>query len=169
VVYYCGIETKEENGMKHENAEMICAKVNNMNLIMFIKRSKHCEWSVINEAWDLSFITGSNPYSFFLCLPQHKDACLYWLNGGSVQYRIALDVWTDAADNVSNAAWTPDNLFIDDQVEFKIKPKKEKRWIAYSSDQKRLGVLSFYSEQEARDYYIHEVDQPQFIEIEVEV
>ncbi|CAH9016308.1 hypothetical protein VP382E491_P0054 [Vibrio phage 382E49-1] len=49
------------------------------------------------------------------------------------------------------------------------KPNTEKRWIAYSTNQKRLGVLSFDSEQEARAHYIHEVDEPQFIEIEVEV
>jgi hypothetical protein len=57
-----------------------------------------------------------------------------------------------------------------ESVQYKLVPlvKKEKRWIAYSTNQKRLGCLTFNSEIEARNHYIHEVDGPQFIEIEVE-
>lgn len=120
-----GIEAEEENEMKHKHYEMIVAKAANMGLVCFVKRPD-VEWVECDDR----ILPCIDEHEYFLCLPQHKEACLHWLNGGEVQYRIALDVWTDASNNVSNAAWSSDNLLMDDQVEFRIKPKKEKRWIA---------------------------------------
>ena len=157
--------------MKHKNAEMIKAKVDNMELVVFYRLQ--------NEEWwqpesDHATLPDDIDFDYFLCLPQHKEACLHWLNGGSVQYRIALDVWTDAADNESNAAWTPDNLFVDDQVEFRIKPKKEKRVIGVNKDGR---TTSHYAIDDKGCYAVDEIritgkgnpDEWQFIEIEVEV
>lgn len=116
---------------KHKHYDKIVAKAANVGLVQFIKMNENWEDAGLSD----KFISFSEGYDYFLCLPQHKDACLHWLNGGNIQYRIALDAWTDAADNESDAAWTPDNLFIDDQVEFRIKPKKERRWIIWNENQ----------------------------------
>ena len=148
--------------MKHKHYEMIVAKVANMNLETFIKQDDR--WRLMNNA-----IPIAEEYDYFLCLPQHKLACLHWLNGGELnidngkglgvgRYTLSIENNFPLSDFVNHHEYT-----------FIIKPKKEKRWIAYSTNQKRLGCLSFDSEQEARAHYIHEVEEPQFIEIEVEV
>ncbi|AUS01384.1 hypothetical protein NVP1284A_57 [Vibrio phage 1.284.A._10N.286.55.A5] len=119
--------------MKHKHYEMIVAKAADLHLTVFCKGvNDDCEWHEIRK-----FPNWQNNAEYFLCQPQHREACLHWLSGGNIQYRIALDAWTDAAGNVSNVAWTPDNLFIDDQVEFRIKPKKEKRWIVWDEDRNK--------------------------------
>lgn len=147
--------------MKHKHYEMIVVKAANMDLVVFIKA---------REGWrkmsDQSEIRIKSTMDYFLCLPQHKEACLHWLGGGNIQYRIALDAWTDAAGNVSNAAWTPDNLFIDDQVEFRIKPKKEKRWICITDNLEIEDGTLYESLEDANE---NSPGYKQIIEIEVEV
>ncbi|MGB1281006.1 MAG: hypothetical protein ACPG5V_13680 [Vibrio cyclitrophicus] len=157
--------------MKHKHYEMIVAKAANMDLVVLFKASNgYKNWIEAENDLMPSFHPNTE---YFLCLPQHKETCLHWLNGGEVQYRIALDVWTDASNNVSNAAWSSDNLLMDDQVEFRIKPKKEKRWIGVNSSG-YATPMTFINEDECKNY-ISISYQPesapkwQCIEIEVEV
>lgn len=67
---------------KHKHADMIIAKANNMDLVVFYKKDDSEGWFV--SSLDVMVYDGYD-YEFFLCLPQHKDACLHWLNGGISQ------------------------------------------------------------------------------------
>lgn len=147
--------------MKHKHYDMICAKAANMDLVVFVKTCGNGAWyEKDNQAcqwWEDS--------NYFLCLPKHKEAVLNLLNGGESQ--VKYDNWSycnlDAGNRWSNGWW-----YMDEKCESRIKPRKEKRWIAYSSDSKRLGVLSFDSLHEISEYYSNEEEILQFIEIEVE-
>jgi hypothetical protein len=156
--------------MKHKHYEMIVAKAANMDLVVLAKSicdkvtGKPVKWSELWKTNEMSWLVDDSR-ELFLCLPQHKEACLHWLNGGKAEENYNSE-WSD----IEHHEWHDQSVFnFDDGYTIRIKPKKEKRWIAYSANQKRLGCLSFDSEQEARDHYIHEVDEPQFIQIEVEV
>lgn len=167
-----GIEAEEENEMKHKHYEMIVAKAANMDLTTLIKFGD--EWMASAPHTVGETISFDSRYEYFLCLPQHKEVCLHWLNGGEAQYRIAIDVWTNASNNVSNAAWSSDNLLMDDQVEFRIKPKKEKRWIGVNSKTMKATHDTYKSGVECEDALngvgeICDGHPWQFIEIEVEV
>lgn len=120
-----GIETEEENEMKHKHYEMIVAKAANMDLALFIKVRE--QWQAIG-CHDNQIINIASHYDYFLCLPQHKDACLHWLNGGSAQVReFVTSVFVDVA---WNREWSIDCGFMVENWVLRIKPKKEKRWIA---------------------------------------
>ncbi|CAM0106721.1 hypothetical protein MYOV065v1_p0023 [Vibrio phage PS15B.2] len=139
--------------MKHKHYEMIVAKAANMELVVFAKSLK---WHKVDSE-DFQFFNQHEEY--FLCLPQHKEACLHWLNGGGAQYLSnGMSKWIDFGDSKS---WSITHLFMTDECELRIKPKKEKRWLRYNSK----GVF--------QDEYIKKPDcankGDQFIEIEVEV
>lgn len=149
---------------KHKHCDMIVAKAANFDLIQMIKVGD--KWEVVGSH-DNKTVNFGDHYDYFLCLHQHKEACFHWLNGGAAQYLSnGMEKWIDFGES---SAWSITHLFMTTECEIRIKPKEEKRWIAYSTNQKRLGVLTFDSEKEARSHYIHEVEEPQFIEIEVEV
>lgn len=143
--------------MKHKHYDIGVAKLADTTLVKFVKLPS--EWvATTTDEWNVAS-------DYFLCLPQHKEACLHWLNGGDVEENYG-SKW----DDVGQHSWHDQSVFnFDDGYTIRIKPKKEKRWIAYSTNQKRLGCLTFDSEVEAKHHYIHEVDEPQFIEIEVEL
>ncbi|MGB0943661.1 MAG: hypothetical protein ACPGUE_14720 [Marinomonas sp.] len=148
--------------MKHRHYEMICAKSANMDLVKFQFDSG--KWI---ESVNQRKIQFSENGSYFLCLPQHKEACLHWLNGGEVQIQdFPTSEFYDHIDKPSR--WSIEVWWMSELCNIRIKPRKEKRWIAYASDSKRLGVLSFSSLSEISDYYSNEEVNPQFIEIEVE-
>lgn len=148
--------------MKHKHHDKIVAKAKNMDLVLFSMSTGHnCgKWSECNRE---TMPKDNENINYFLCLPQHKKICLYWLNGGDVQYKSG-DGWVDASKNTSNY-WSADNLLMDEFEEFRIKPKKEKRWIAINMSRGVYCEL-FDSESEARDQHPY---ADQFIEIEVEV
>ena len=114
--------------MKHKHYDMIVALAENMKLAVFCKGRFDKEWVDIVSEEMPCFIPDNH---YFLCLPQHKDACLHWLNGGGVQYKTNND-WVDASNYIGG--WSAENLLMDEDVEFRIKPKKEKRWIAVNGD-----------------------------------
>ena len=64
--------TIEVTDKSHKHIEMIAAKSANMDLVVCCKH--------LNEGWGRGnlddLITCYN--DFFLCLPQHKEACLHW-------------------------------------------------------------------------------------------
>lgn len=82
--------------MKHKHVEMIKAKTENMELVVFIKELPWVDPDVVPSAqvltprWvclpnDLEIRIKSDG-EYFLCLPQHKKECLHWLNGGRVSW-----------------------------------------------------------------------------------
>jgi hypothetical protein len=145
--------------MKHKHYEMIVAKAANMDLVVLIKSKTTNRW----EAMELSCIPSFYEESeYFLCLPQHKEACLHWLNGGEVE-----ENYNSRWDKVEQHSWHGQSVFnFDDGYIIRIKPKKEKRWIAtckgWNASQK-----VFRSREEAVD--LLGSDCYQFHEIEVEV
>ena len=126
--------------MKHKNAEMIKAVVDNVELVILVKvidpeNELGNYWSASSLA---TLAAASN--DFFLCLPQHKEACLHWLNGGGVQAihfenqmpdsGVMFDSdFVDVEDGVNTYPWKTNHIFMQEH-EIRIKPKKEKRWLS---------------------------------------
>lgn len=107
--------------MKHVHYEMIVAKAANFELIQFVKIGDN--WEIVGSH-DNKVVSFASHYEYFLCLPQHKEACLHWLNGGKVQQKpIDNDNWMACAD-VDEVAWMSWTSFMQDKLEFRIKPEK---------------------------------------------
>lgn len=68
---------------KHKHYDMIVAKAENTDLAVFYKAVHESEWKDLPRSPFPVFIE-TNEY--FLCLPERKEACLDWLNGGSYLY-----------------------------------------------------------------------------------
>lgn len=103
---------------------------------------------------------------YYLATQKQYKICMQWINGRDV---VSVSNKRSRTLGPYMGEWRKTSCFMDDNYTLELKSKKEKRWIAYSSNQKRLGNLSFDSEREIRAHYIHEIEEPQFIEIEVEV
>lgn len=117
--------------MKHKHYEMIVAKASNMGLVCFVKRPD-VEWVECDDR----ILPCIDEHEYFLCLPQHKDACLHWLNGGKsqVEYtKASYPYWCDIDSDEVN--WTAGHIFMDELLNIRIKPKKEKRWIIWNENQ----------------------------------
>ena len=76
---------------KHKHYEMIVAKAADTELVVFFK----CDtgWYFDDTSETIKFHSDTD---YFLCLPQHKEYCLHWLNGGEVQ-DLYDDEWTYCA------------------------------------------------------------------------
>ena len=141
--------------MKHKHHAMIVAKAENMELVVFAENINTGEW------WECSLDFPFNSQQrFFLCLPQHKEACLHWLNGGDVQI---MSMKWEKVLSINLYPWEGEHDFMDDSSEFRIKPKKEKRWIVY-----RNGAVygEYLSPEDINNDF---KSTGQVIEIEVEV
>lgn len=84
--------------MKHKHYNKIVAKAANMSLVVFCRDTYH-----IGEGW---FETHNLPiqdeFDYYLCLPQHKEDCLAWLNGANINF--IFDGWSDVV--AEEAPWT---------------------------------------------------------------
>lgn len=163
--------------MKHKHYDMIVAKAANMEFVVFVKHEEtesggllssavtHTEWSEAGYPGDQMPCFHSE-LDYFLCLPQHKEACLHWLNGGEA---LILDFPDDEIERVlesgAYSGWHYASVFMSESVKTRIKPKKEKRWIAVNMSRGVYCEL-FESKVEATEAYPH---ADQFIEIEIEV
>ncbi len=154
--------------MKHAYAEMIKAKVENMELVVFYKRNME-GWM---EIADSDYLPQYPHNDYFLCLPQHKEACLHWLNGGKVE-GLHKDYEPMELAESGVIEWGVKSTFMKDSIEIRIKPKKEKRWIGVSKsschttghyETKEEAINTTESQPWASAYVPW-----QFIEIEVEV
>ncbi|MEL7309493.1 MAG: hypothetical protein AAGK05_17670 [Pseudomonadota bacterium] len=145
----------------HKHAAMIKAKADNMDLVVFVKNSNTGDWfEVFGE---LPF---NQQQDFFICLPKHKEACLHWLNGGVVQVRYEGESWKDIFNN-ENPTWHGVNYFMmRDSVDYRIKPRKEKRWICITDDLEIEDGTLYESYADADE---NSPGYKQIVEIEVEV
>lgn len=151
---------------KHKHADMIKAKADNMELVVFVKNINTGEW------WE---VFGDLPFNqqqdFFLCLPQHKEACLHWLNGGEVEVKYQDEYWKPVCNN--DPVWRGGYFMMRDFVEYRIKPRKDKRWIGYCASRNQTFPHPQDSLELAENYamsvYSYPIGDWQFIEIEVEV
>ena len=152
--------------MKHVHFEKIVAKAANMELVVLAKSLK---W---HEVDDEDYLFFSQHDDYFLCLPQHKEACLHWLNGGDVQVRdFVTSPFLDITD--WGKEWLPNGCgFMVESWVIRIKPKKEKRWIAVNSDGYVMPIHTD-SVESAKAHANHDESRltanVQYIEIEVEV
>lgn len=62
----------------HKHAEMIKAKADNMDLVVFCRDS----YDIDNPWCETSQLPIQDEFDYFLCLPRYKKECLHWLNGG---------------------------------------------------------------------------------------
>lgn len=146
----------------HKHAKLIKAKADNMELVVFTKSTMTNKWEVTS----FEDLVKNEDFDFFLCLPKHKEACLHWLNGGKCESDDD-GCFGDLADfNVYD--WCLKHHFISNDNEIRIKPCKEKRWIAVKrNDRTEVYTVTFNSLDEAIDTLSGKYWQ--FIEIEVEV
>lgn len=150
--------------MRHKHADMIIAKAENMGLIVLVRLCG--EW--VESNYDGLVSLGKS--EFFLCLTQHKKPCLHWLNGGSVQDYFE-DEWDACSDYDGNNNWSYEHMFMLEEAEYRIAPKKEKRWIAVNSDGYVMPVHCG-SKESAIEHAKHcnrLIIETQFIEIEIEI
>lgn len=154
--------------MKHKHYEMIVAQAENTTLVKFVKLPNQWVTTTTNE-WNLAS-------EYFLCLPQHnKDGqCLHWLNGGDVQDFFDGE-WTECAplsktintDSENSLKFSIHHMFMNEEFHFRIKPKKEKRWIAVLPNGRVSGWHDEDPEKLKQEY--NEDAGWQIIPIEVEV
>ena len=146
--------------MKHKHYEMIVAKAANMELVVF-EKSKLSGWVLLER----HLIPDSDACEYFLCLPQHKEFCLHWLNGGEVQLQdFPTNDFNDYLDEKSE--WSRELWWMSEQCNIRIKPKKEKRWIPVNLNNHETGLI-YKSYESCRLAY--KLDYWQICEIEVEV
>ena len=155
--------------MKHKHHDKIVAKAANTGLVQLIKMDG--EWE--DAGLSYKFISFSEEYDYFLCLPQRKNACLHWLNGWEVQGEDPNrpNYFYDYANFVDRKKWSCTSWYMRKDINVRIKPKKEKRWILECSGT-LLTTRLFTAESSAQQFLGqsgHSTDCVQFIEIEVEV
>lgn len=155
--------------MKNKYAELFTAKLNDMDLVLFERHRDWGKWALAGDSGGYFMV--SNNFEYFLCLPQHKDACLHWLNGGKsqVEYTQASYLyWCDIDSDESN--WSEGHIFMDKNLNIRIKPKKEKRWIGVYKNGATTDACLLRKEAENHPMITDvSVNDWQFIEIEVEV
>ncbi|AUR92482.1 hypothetical protein NVP1173O_06 [Vibrio phage 1.173.O._10N.261.55.A11] len=152
--------------MKHKHYDMIVAKANNFELIQFIKIGD--DWEIVGSH-DNKVVSFASHYEYFLCLPQHKEACLHWLNGGDIQVSGDGLKW-ESYDLSPEHPKYPMTDFTGFEFQFRIKPKKEKRWIGVYKNGATTDACLL--KKEAKNHPMitdASVNDWQFIEIEVEV
>lgn len=150
---------------KHKHAELIKAKVDNMDLAVFFKSNASAKWIKIycsNNNGLPSFYEGGE---YFLCHPKHADVCLHWLNGGEAQ-NVAECSLLGVVSKSEFGDWRKNSAFMDEVLDLRIKPRKEKRWIGYHKYGPTTAMTYLRKEDAMADTVDHE--KWQFIEIEVE-
>lgn len=155
--------------MKHKHVEMIKAKVDDMNLVLLVKGVGGWKESLCELPQD-------RENQYFLCHPKHTDQAIHWLNGGKTQFCPSDRFFNMSGFNENK--WHPNHTFMDKDLETRIKPKKEKRWIFVDT---RVGVGvnhcsdAHFSKEDLMGRirgWVGEygsVDDVQIIEIEIEV
>lgn len=119
--------------MKHKHVELIKAKADNMELVKFYKSTSNgwCVCSnqgcVFDEKW-----------KYYLCLPQHKEECLAWLNGSHIQDYFKGE-WVNCKD-YKGEDWTwMDNIFMNEEAVLRVAPKKVIKYAIYDKVEKVVG------------------------------
>jgi len=155
--------------MKVKHYDMVVAKAANFELVQLMKINK--VWEVVGSNCSET-INFSSDYDYFLCLPKHTDAVLEKLNGGECQLCNDVD-WIDANSEQFDE-WGDIWWYMCDKYESRIKPKKEKRWIAVTRSGNDCLEKLFDSKESAKKFIVgfypnNLVSDFQFIEVEVEV
>lgn len=158
--------------MKHKWYDAIVAKAGDMDLVVFARKAYGGDWAEVDSKENIPTFNQDNEY--FLCLPQHKEACLHWLNGGLTEVKSSLTDgdWSECV-NPSTPFWKDGIGWMRKDAHYRVKVRKEKRWIGYCANtnqtfphpQKTIEIAEGYA---ARNYG-YKMSDWQFIEIEIEV
>lgn len=154
--------------MKHNYCDLFTGKLNNMELVLL---EKHKDWSEWVEAKDQNrYFMVSDNFDYFLCLPQHKEACLHWLNGGEAQIlHSPLHDWMTLEGYVQDPKWYSNSDFMSDECKLRIKPKKEKRWMLYSENPVSIEVFDNKESFDLASKSARPWEKWQEVEFEIEV
>lgn len=148
----------------HKHSAMIKAKADNMELVVL---TNDCDGQPWYESDEMP-ISESEFIEYFLCLPQHKEACLHWLNGGIVQVKNEQHIeWTNLCTYSEALCWCEEVWMMNPLNEYRAKPRKEKRWIGYNQKNNNTTCARQTKAEIINEYDL--CDQWQFIEIEVEL
>jgi hypothetical protein len=151
---------------KRKHSKMIKAWADNNELIVFSRRSDGVWLACAGyPAW-------FEDRDYFLCLQQHNKngQCLHWLNGGKIQWGDHFHGWSDKAsyaDDLESQEFFSGNAFMLDDNKFRIKPKKETRYVVVDNG-KFVGEL-FKADAHIRASYGDEYCELQIFPIEVEI
>lgn len=149
---------------------MINAKADNMELVVFTKSTITNKWEVTN----FGDLVRNDDFDFFLCLHKHKGACLHWLNNGEIELNSQYSDGWEECEPIRH--WSLESVFMQDDYQLRIKPSKERLWLAVKTDKyENLGGCSkvricshaFVNKSDAEEYL--DLTGSQLIEIEVEV
>lgn len=155
--------------MKHKHYDKIVAKADNMDLVVFTKSVADSLWYELHCD---TFPVFEENKEYFLCLPQHKEACLAWLNGDDIHYQH--NRFNDEYGIVvlsKEVCWAGDCIFMRNEYTFTKQPRKVKRWIAVKPDgyvmpQFYFNKASAMLASPLQSGFV--LSEFQFIEIEVE-
>ena len=156
---------------KHKHYEMIVAKAADTELVVFFKFDTG--WYFDDTSETIKFHSDTD---YFLCLPQHKEYCLHWLNGGEVQ-DLYDDEWTYCAplsktintDSENSLKFSHHHMFMNEEFNFRIKPKKVKRWIGVYHTNQFQPTRTFRHKNDLDTFIAESGIGYQSIEIEIEV
>jgi len=151
----------------HKHAGLIKAKVDDMDLVVFFKNGT--TWKKTDSRNVLPAVNSPH-VEYFICHPKHADVCLHWLNGGEAQkYQTPSQppyYWDEC---LISRAWSKNHDFMQPDGDFRIKPRKEKRWVVVKNGT-LISNRIFVSKHEAEVMLGRRAScDAQFIEIEVEV
>ena len=150
--------------MKHKHYDMIVAKANNMDLVTLSKHQATGFWATQNDQGTTDF---GDYIEYYLCPPEYTDVCLHWLNGGAVQWAFVGEEGWISYSNTRKVVWASTSVFMGDDIEFRIKPKKVKRFIVV--DNGKISTYLYKHIADIKNSYGLRCDSLQIIEIEVEV
>lgn len=126
------------------------------------------DWSEISEKECLPSFHPENEY--FACLPKHNEngQCLHWLNEGEIQV-MDDNSWDDCGPHQGrDQSWSVDGFLMIDHLKYRIKPRKEKRWVAI--DERGMAVPTLIEDEDllenAKKSLMHNYS---FHQIEIEV
>ncbi len=148
---------------EHSNAGILKAYADNTDLVIFILDS-NSKWIRTNPKALMDYPDDE----FFACLPQHNEngQCLHWLNGGEIQDYYENE-WSSVG-GFNGGEWSIHTLMMDENANYRIKPRTEKRWIAIRRSDLFVEDCLFHSVENAvRQGYPE--SQWQLHEIEIEV
>jgi hypothetical protein len=145
----------------HSNAAILKAYADNTDLVVFILDS-NSKWIRTNPKALMDYPDDE----FFACLPQHNESnqCLHWLNGGDVLVKSKFVTSWEVVFH--GQVWGDTIGWMREDAKYRIKPRKEKRWIAKIKGKSLLASNGLYKSIAEASSVCGDCD---FYEIEVEV
>lgn len=123
--------------MQYKHKELILAKVDNPELVVF--------WKLADGKWMEYLCNGefpkfSNDQEYYLCLPQHKDVCLAWLNGASIQDYFEGE-WSKCKD-YDGSPWSWHVEVMNEECHLRVMPKKVTYYGAFDTEYSEVMYIS---------------------------